>query len=68
MSNGDAEANVWIAASPGIGLFTEAETLDELRKKVPIIASDLREDEVPEGTRLLVELRVRFDEVIPTAA
>ncbi|NNM74797.1 DUF1902 domain-containing protein [Enterovirga aerilata] len=62
------EASVWIAASPEIGLFTEAETLDELRRKVPIIASDLLDDKIPQGTRLHLELRVRLDEVLPAAA
>lgn len=64
----DGEASVWIASSPDIGLFTEAETLDEIRRKVPIIASDLIEGEFPEGGRLHLELRVRLDEVLPAAA
>ena len=64
----DGEANVWIAASPAFGLFTEAETLDELRRRVAVIGSDLLEDKVPQGTRLRLELRVRFDEVLPAAA
>ena len=48
----DGEAQVWIAISPDIGLTTEADTLDEIRRKVPIIASDLLEDDVPAGTLL----------------
>lgn len=64
----DDEADVWIAASETIGLFTEAATLDEIRRKVPLIASDLLEEDHPEHLRLHVQLLVKFDEVVPAAA
>lgn len=57
----DAEASAWIAASPEIGLFTEADTLDELRRKIPLIASDLLSDVPPGKLDLRIELLVRFD-------
>jgi predicted RNase H-like HicB family nuclease len=42
----DEEAKVWYIEESDIpGLVTEADTLEELRKKVPIIIQDLLEDE-----------------------
>ena len=42
----DVEAKVWYVEESDIpGLATEADTLEELRKKVPIIIQDLLEDE-----------------------
>lgn len=42
----DSEAQVWYIESSDIqGLATEADTLDELRRKIPIIIQDLFEDE-----------------------
>lgn len=42
----DDEAKVWAAQSDGgFGLFTEAETLEALQKKLPPLAQDLLEDE-----------------------
>ena len=42
----DEEAQVWAAqADNKFGLFTEAETVEELAKKLPIIARDLLGDE-----------------------
>lgn len=64
----DAEAQVWTAASDAFGLFTEADTLDEVRKRVSIIASDLLEAQPSRSVRLHVELLVRFDEIVPAAA
>jgi hypothetical protein len=64
----DAEASVWIAAAPAIGLFTEAETLDALRQKVPLIASDLLNGDPGQGQQLRIELLVRLDETVPAAA
>jgi Domain of unknown function (DUF1902) len=64
----DAEASVWIAASSKIGLFTEADTLDELRRKIPVIAADLLSDASPGKLDLQIELVVRFDQTIPAAA
>ena len=64
----DAEASVWIASSPQIGLFTEADTLDELRRKIPLIASDLLSEGSDGKLDLQVELVVRFSETVPAAA
>ncbi len=64
----DAEASVWIAASPQIGLFTEANTLDELRRRIPPIASDLLVDDPSQPIDLHIGLLVRFDETVPAAA
>lgn len=42
----DSEAQVWYIESSDIqGLATEADTLDELRRKIPIIIQDLFEAE-----------------------
>jgi predicted RNase H-like HicB family nuclease len=42
----DDEAKVWYVEESDIpGLATEADTLEELRRKVPIIIQDLLEDE-----------------------
>jgi hypothetical protein len=64
----DAEASVWIASSPETGLFTEADTLDELRRKIPLIASDLLSERGAGNLDLHVELVVRFDQTVPVAA
>lgn len=63
----DAEAQVWIAASEAIGLFTEAQTLDGIGRKVPIIAADLLDD--PDGDlKLNIELIVKFNHTLSAAA
>jgi predicted RNase H-like HicB family nuclease len=42
----DDEARVWYVEESDIpGLATEADTLEELRKKVPLIIQDLLQDE-----------------------
>jgi predicted RNase H-like HicB family nuclease len=42
----DAEAKVWYVEESDIpGLVTEADTLEELREKVPFIIQDLLEDD-----------------------
>ncbi len=64
----DAEASVWIAACPQIGLFTEADTLDELRRKIPLIASDLLVNDPSQDLDLHFELLVKFDETVTAAA
>lgn len=63
-----AEASVWIASSPQVGLFTEADTLDELRRKIPLIASDLLSEGAKGTLDLRIELVVRFSETVPAAA
>jgi Domain of unknown function (DUF1902) len=45
----DDEANVWIAESDGIGLVTEAATMETLRQKVPQMIRDLLEAENRDG-------------------
>ena len=55
-------------SSPQIGLFTEADTLDELRRKIPLIASDLLSEGSDVKLDLQVELVVRFTETVPAAA
>lgn len=42
----DNDAKVWYVSDSDVaGLATEASTLDELRRKVPIIIKDLLEDD-----------------------
>lgn len=42
----DDEAQVWAAQADGdLGLFTEADTVEALKKKLPIMARDLLEGE-----------------------
>ena len=41
----DDEASVWVATSADIGLATEAESLEQLRAKLPTIVEDLLEAE-----------------------
>jgi predicted metalloprotease len=43
-ANWDAEAGVWVATSEGIGLVTEADSLEALRKKLPGMIEDLIAD------------------------
>jgi hypothetical protein len=64
----DAEAMVWTAASPDVGLFTEAKTLDELQKRISVIAGDLLAEENGAAPELAVELVVRFRAPEPQAA
>ncbi|MFZ1680019.1 MAG: DUF1902 domain-containing protein [Rhizobiaceae bacterium] len=46
----DDDAQVWAAQADGdIGLFTEAETLEALQKKLPALAQDLLEGEFDGG-------------------
>jgi hypothetical protein len=45
----DDDAMVWVAVADGnIGLATEADTLEAMSKKLPILAVDLLEDEISE--------------------
>jgi Domain of unknown function (DUF1902) len=45
----DDEAQVWVAVADGnIGLATEADSLEAMAKKLPILALDLLEDEISE--------------------
>ena len=42
----DDEAHVWAAQAEGaLGLFTEADTVEALKAKLPVIARDLLEGE-----------------------
>jgi hypothetical protein len=42
-ANWDEEARVWVAVSEGIGLVTEADTIEALRAKLPGMIRDLLE-------------------------
>jgi len=64
----DPEAAVWLAACGSMGLFTEADTLDELRRRIPLIASDLLSGDSSRAVDLHIELIVRFDETVRSAA
>ena len=64
----DAEAGVWVATAEEIGLVTEAATVEELRSKLPVMAADLLEDELPAGTEVRVRLRLEVEERAFTAA
>lgn len=45
----DDEAQVWVAVADGlIGLATEADTLEALAKKLPVLALDLLEEKISE--------------------
>jgi hypothetical protein len=42
----DGEANVWVASARGqIGLATEADTIEELQRKLAVIVPDLLGDD-----------------------
>ena len=52
----DDEAKVWYVEESDIaGLVAEAETLEELRRKVPIIIQDLWEDEADRPEELEID-------------
>jgi predicted RNase H-like HicB family nuclease len=41
----DADAAVWVATSPDVDAFiTEAETIETLREKAPLVLADLAEE------------------------
>ena len=45
----DDEAQVWVAVADGhIGLVTEADMLEALPKKLPVLALDLLEEKISE--------------------
>ncbi|WP_406854684.1 DUF1902 domain-containing protein [Alsobacter sp. KACC 23698] len=65
----DAEAGVWISECRDLPIFTEAETLDQLRTRVPLAAADYLAD--GDDTRTFdfdVSLNVRFGETVNVAA
>ncbi len=64
----DADAGVWVATAEEIGLVTEAPTLEELRSKLPVMAADLVDDELPAGTEVRVRLRLEVEERAFTTA
>jgi hypothetical protein len=60
----DDEAQVWVAVADGnIGLVTEAETLEALAKKLPILALDLLEDEISEEPEIELIKLDRIDQL-----
>ncbi len=64
----DDEASVWVASAEDVGLVTEAATVEELRAKLPSMAADLLEDELPAGTEIRIRLRLEVEERVFTAA
>lgn len=59
----DDEAGVWVAVADGkLGLVTEASTIDELARKLPIMARDLLDSEV--GSKIDIELFTTSRQVI----
>ena len=59
----DDEAKVWYVDSDIEGLATEADTLEELRRKVPVIIQDLLEDRAdrPDEIELDFIAKVRLE-------
>jgi predicted RNase H-like HicB family nuclease len=52
----DDEARVWYVQDCDIpGVATEAETVEELRRKVPVIIGDLLEDEAERPSELEID-------------
>ena len=47
----DPEAGVWVAQSDDIGLVTEADSVEALRAKIPLMVLDLLQTVEP-GTRI----------------
>ena len=45
----DDEANVWTASCPEIGVFTEADTLEQLRERFMLIAPEMALDNAKMG-------------------
>jgi predicted RNase H-like HicB family nuclease len=65
----DDEAKVWYVEESDIpGLATEADTLDELRKKVPVIIQDLLEDESDKPDEIEIDFIAYAHDRVPTAA
>jgi hypothetical protein len=64
----DTEAQVWIAECRELPLFTEADTLDALKAKVPVMAADLLLDDDHSTFAFDVSLVVRYGETVDVAA
>jgi predicted RNase H-like HicB family nuclease len=65
----DDEAKVWYVEESDIpGLATEADTLDELRKKVPVIIQDLLEDESDKPDEIEIDFIAYAHDRVRTAA
>ena len=65
----DTEAQVWYVEESDIeGLATEADTLDELRRKIPIIIQDLLEDRAERPDQIELDLIAYAHERVNLAA
>jgi hypothetical protein len=65
----DGEAGVWIAECRDLPIFTEADTLDQLRLRVPVAAADyLADGDETKTFDFDVSLHVRFGETVSAAA
>ena len=65
----DDEAKVWFVEGSDIpGLATEAETLDELRRKVPVIIQDLLDGESDRPEELELDFIAYARDRVRTAA
>lgn len=65
----DEEAKVWYVEDSDIpGLAAEAETLEELRRKVPVIIQDLLEDESDRPDEIEIDFIAYAHDRVRTAA
>ena len=65
----DEEAKVWYVEDSDIpGLAAEAETLEELRRKVPVIIQDLLEDETDRPDEIEIDFIAYAHDRVRTAA
>jgi predicted RNase H-like HicB family nuclease len=65
----DEEAKVWYVENSDIpGLAAEADTLEELRRKVPVIIQDLLEDETDRPEEIEIDFIAYAHDRVRTAA
>ncbi len=65
----DDEAKVWYVEESDIpGLAAEADTLEELRRKVPVIIQDLLEDEADRPEEIEIDFVAYAHDRVRTAA
>lgn len=65
----DEDAKVWFVQESDIsGLVTEDETLDGLRRKIPLMIQDLLEDETDRPQELEIDLIAYAHDRVTTAA
>ena len=64
----DHEAEVWVASSPELrGLHTEAESLEQLRKKLPGMIRDLFEENGNADLPVSIELIAHAHDILVAA-